>query len=60
LGYFFSNLLKALQDKATRDDVINRILAEYPERVISVDDRVVRLRKRPQDPSAANEYDSPP
>jgi hypothetical protein len=52
--------LKALQDKATRDDVINRILAEYPERVISVDERLVRLRKRPQDPSAANEYDSPP
>lgn len=30
------------------------------ERVISVDERVVRLRKRPQHPSAANEYDSPP
>jgi hypothetical protein len=47
-------------EKATRDDVIKRVLAEYPERVISVDERLVRLRKRPQDPSAANEYDSPP
>ena len=28
--------LKALQDKATRDDVIKRVLAKYPERVISV------------------------
>jgi RES domain len=52
--------LKALQDKATRDDVIKRILAEYPERVISVDERVVRIRKGPKNPSAANEYDSPP
>lgn len=52
--------LKDLLDAAKRPAVIKRVLAEYPERVLSVDERVVRLRKRPKDPSAPEEYDSPP
>jgi len=52
--------LKALQDDRTRDDVIIRILAEYPERVIPTDQRLVRLRKNPARPTDPEEYDAPP
>ncbi|MYN04401.1 RES domain-containing protein [Pseudoduganella sp. DS3] len=52
--------LKALQDSATRNQVIKRILAEYPVRVIEKNTKFYRLRISPQQPAAPSEYDSPP
>jgi RES domain-containing protein len=52
--------LKAMNDDATRDDVIERILTEFPERVIPTEQRVVRLRKNPARPTDPEEYDTPP
>jgi RES domain len=52
--------LKALQDPATRDEVINRILSEYPQSEISPDQIVYRVRRSPKKPEDFNEYDSPP
>lgn len=52
--------LKALRDEATQGAVINRILAEYPERIVREDEKIVRLRKNPTRPAAVEEYDTPP
>lgn len=52
--------LKALQDQATRDSIIHRILTEYPARAIPTSERLVRIRKRPKNPADAQEYDSSP
>jgi hypothetical protein len=52
--------LKSLQRSDERDAVVERIIAEYPERVITPDEKLLRLRKRPTNPSAPEEYDSPP
>ena len=47
--------LKALHDESTRDDVVKRILAEFPERVITTEQKVVRLRKNPARPTDPEE-----
>lgn len=52
--------LKALLNTKTRASVIDRILREYPERTIPVSDRLLRLRKNPVNPTAPDEYDTPP
>ena len=52
--------LKALHDESTRDDVVKRILAEFPERVITTEQKVVRLRKNPARPTDPEDNDAPP
>jgi hypothetical protein len=52
--------LKALQEKSLRADVISRILAEYPERILGSDESFYRLRKAPARPGDLDQYDPPP
>jgi hypothetical protein len=52
--------LKELQDPTKRANVIQRILDEYPQKVISQGTKFYRLRVNPNDPNKMSEYDSPP
>lgn len=52
--------LKALQDPATRPQIIERILREYPEKTLSKGSKFYRLRVNPRRPADSSEYDSPP
>lgn len=52
--------LKALQDPATRPQIIERILREYPEKTLSTGSKFYRLRVNPGCPAEPSEYDSPP
>lgn len=52
--------LKALQDPASRSQVIDRILVEYPKKKFSLDSKFYRLRVNPGRPAEPSEYDSPP
>lgn len=52
--------LKALQDSTMRPKVIERILKEYPAKVLARDEIFYRLRIGPKHPAAPDEYDSPP
>lgn len=52
--------LKALQDPATRSEVVDRILKEYPAKELVEGTKFYRLRIDPITPANPNEYDSPP
>lgn len=52
--------LKALQKKRTRDEIIQRILCEYPARTMDVSETFYRLRVSPSDPTDLSQYDGPP
>lgn len=52
--------LKALQDDIARTPVIDRILSEYPGRILRGDETFYRIRKSPRLPDDPMEYDSPP
>lgn len=52
--------LKALQVAARRDDIIQRILSEYPAISFAKDGTLYRLRGNPESPIEPREYDSPP
>ncbi len=52
--------LKALQQESSRGEVISRILARYPVRILDLNERFYRLRKAPTRPGDFDEYDSPP
>jgi len=52
--------LKKLENKSERHEIINRILKEYPARIILKKEIFYRLRKEPKDPSNFEEFDSPP
>lgn len=52
--------LKALQDDASGRPIIERILAEYPGRLLRSEDAFYRIRKAPRSPERPHEYDSPP
>lgn len=52
--------LKALQIKNQRQEIINRILSEYPERVLGTKEYFYRIRLNPSAPSEGEQYDSPP
>ncbi|MGD0221412.1 MAG: RES family NAD+ phosphorylase [Terriglobia bacterium] len=52
--------LKALQDSLERDAIVDRILKEYPERILPQGEIIYRLRANPENPVARGEYDSPP
>ncbi len=43
-----------------RNDIIQRILTEYPARILSSKETFYRLRKEPECPADFNEYDSSP
>lgn len=52
--------LEALQDSSIRQDIVDRILKEYPERILPKGEIVYRLRANPEDPGADSEFNSPP
>lgn len=52
--------LKALQAKEHRQDIIDRILAEYPVRVLDTAESFYRIRVNPSTPDDADQYDSAP
>jgi hypothetical protein len=52
--------LKALQDPATRPQIVERVLKDYPERTLAKDALFYRVRLNPQRPAEPDEYDSPP
>jgi hypothetical protein len=52
--------LKALEEGATRPDVVQRILTEYPKIEFTPEQRFYRVRVAPAHPEEASEYDSPP
>lgn len=52
--------LNALQDPATRPQIINRVLNEYPQMEIAEGTKFYRLRISPRRPDDPLEYDSPP
>lgn len=52
--------LKDLINPCTRMAVIDRVLEEYPERILPHDTILYRLRIDPRDPDDYLEYDSPP
>jgi len=52
--------LKKLESESERHEIVNRILKEYPERILSKKEIIYRLRKNPTNPSNFDEYDSPP
>ena len=52
--------LKALQKKSRRGEIIQKVLSEYPTRMIDVSESFYRLRVSPSDPSDPTQYDGPP
>lgn len=54
------NPLEALQDPVRRDEVIRRIVGEYPAVQMSRNDSFYRIRRNPENPESPGEYDSPP
>lgn len=52
--------LKDLKKKDSRGSIIERVLREYPERLIVSGTKFYRLRINPENPANSNEYDSPP
>ncbi len=52
--------LKALLDEKKRAPIIDRIVAEYPTRVIGLDETFYRVRKSPGSAIEPREYDTPP
>ena len=52
--------LKALQDPATRPQIIQLVLKQYPERTLANDALFYRVRVNPQRPAEPDDYDSPP
>jgi hypothetical protein len=52
--------LKALQDPALRPKVVERVLKEYPARILSKGALFYRVRVNPERPAESDEYDSPP
>lgn len=52
--------LKALQDETSSGPIIERVLREYPGRLLRAEDSFYRIRKAPRSPDQPHEYDSPP
>lgn len=52
--------LKDLQQESSRGRIIQRVIEEYPERLIPSGTKFYRLRINPKNPSDPMEYDSPP
>lgn len=52
--------LKALERSRTRRSIVDRILAEYPVRLLDPKEHFYRVRVNPSSPSEAAQYDSPP
>ncbi|MBN8514013.1 RES family NAD+ phosphorylase [Accumulibacter sp.] len=52
--------LKDLQRTTKRQAIVDRVLSEYPERMLSPDESFYRVRISPSTPSDPRQYDSPP
>lgn len=52
--------LKDLQQESSRGKIIERVLQEYPEKLVANGTKFYRLRVNPNNPAAPEEYDSPP
>jgi hypothetical protein len=51
--------LKSLQQPEKHTAVVERIVSEYPNRLLPEGDLLYRLRRDPREPSSPAEYDSP-
>lgn len=58
LGYI--EPLEALQQVEQRNEIIDRILNEYPVRNLTAEERFYRMRLNVEHPELASEFDSPP
>ena len=52
--------LLALQKAKHRASIIDRIVLEYPKKIVDTDKSFYRIRKAPKLPDKPHEYDSPP
>lgn len=52
--------LKSLQKAKGRQAIIERILSEYPARILELEEFFYRIRVNPSAPGEAAQYDSPP
>ena len=52
--------LKALQKPKAHSSIVERIVREYPARIVGPEEPFYRVRKAPKMPSEPHEYDSPP
>lgn len=52
--------LKALQKPNTRQSILERILGEYPARIVLPNESFYRVRVNPSTPGDSTQYDSPP
>jgi len=52
--------LKGLEKKQYRQGVIDRILLEYPARILDITESFYRIRINPFSPGDAEQYDAPP
>jgi hypothetical protein len=52
--------LQELQDPQRQSAVIDRLVSEYPSRVLGAKDVLYRVRRNPAEPLKHSEYDSPP
>ena len=52
--------LNDLQDREKQPKIIDRILDEYPSRILETSRELYRIRKDPKHPHDPSEYDSPP
>ena len=52
--------LELLQEKKSRNEVIDRILREYGSKKLTDKDQFYRIRKDPESPSDSSQYDSAP
>lgn len=52
--------LKDLQNKATRKNILERIIKEFPAVILKNSDLFYRIRLNPANPNNVSEYDSPP
>lgn len=52
--------LKSLQEPSERKALVDRVVTEYPKRLLAKGESFYRLRKEPKQPAEKSEYDSPP
>ena len=52
--------LKALQEPTSRRSIIDRILQQYPTKILTPSESFYRIRKAPNIPHDPSQYDSPP
>lgn len=52
--------LQDLQKSKKRKSILQRVIQEYPQMILTPDDTFYRIRKNPSKPDAPRQYDAPP